>query len=128
MKRIRRTDTDLELIVRNLVWSLGFRYTLRNNDLPGSPDLANRTNCWAIFVHGCFWHHHGRCKAGSVPKSNRAFWIAKLSDNKARDRRKLVAIRGMGFRALEVWGCEIERFRLGDQRLAEKLADFIRPK
>lgn len=54
MSRVARRDTGPELAVRRAVHSLGLRYRVRNPDLPGSPDLANRKERWAILVHGCF--------------------------------------------------------------------------
>jgi DNA mismatch endonuclease Vsr len=55
MAAVRRDGTRPELLVRKAVRSVGARYTIKNRDLPGSPDLANRYRRWAIFVHGCFW-------------------------------------------------------------------------
>ena len=66
MSRIRQSGTAPEMTIRRAVATLGLRYTVDNRDLPGSPDLANRSRCWAIFVHGCYWHRHGVCR----PQSN----------------------------------------------------------
>src|SRR5579859_79851 len=61
MARVRQRGTAPELLVRRAASSLGHRYRLKNKDLPGSPDLANRSKRWAVFVHGCYWHHHAGC-------------------------------------------------------------------
>src|SRR5262245_29308629 len=36
----------------------GARGSLSNAcaSLPGTPDFANKSRRWALFVHGCFWH------------------------------------------------------------------------
>jgi DNA mismatch endonuclease (patch repair protein) len=70
MKAVKQTNTGAELEVRKLVTALGSRYRLGNRDLPGSPDLANRTKRWAVFVNGCFWHGHKNC-----PKTKGGGWF-----------------------------------------------------
>ena len=40
MSRIRGKDTKPELIVRRLVFSVGYRYRLHVRKLPGCPDAA----------------------------------------------------------------------------------------
>ena len=84
---------------------LGHRYRVRNRDLPGSPDVANRSRRWAVFVHGCYWHRHG-CKATTTPKRNRAFWEAKFARNVERDAESAAALRKLGFTVVVVWECE----------------------
>lgn len=106
MRQVRRADTDAERVVRALATKVGLRYRVRNPDLPGSPDLANRSRRWAVFVHGCFWHAHARCRAAKVPRRNRPYWTAKFAANKARDVRVLRELHDLGFRAAVVWECE----------------------
>lgn len=105
MGRVRQRDTAAELRVRRVVAAMGWRYRTVNRDLPGSPDLANRTRKWAVFVHGCFWHRHKGCPKATVPKANRAFWLAKFSANQARDKHALTELRNMGFSVAIVWEC-----------------------
>lgn len=107
MARVRQYGTDPELLVRAAARAAGLRYTLANRDLPGSPDLANRTRRFAIFVHGCFWHRHAGCVRATTPKSNRAFWIAKFERNTARDRASIRTLKKQGFRVLVIWECEV---------------------
>jgi DNA mismatch endonuclease, patch repair protein len=118
MKKVRQSSTDIEKLVRVAVSQLGVQYRLDNRDLPGSPDLANRKSRWAVFVHGCFWHGHRGCRLATVPKSNVAFWTAKLSGNRRRDARKTEALQKQGFRVLVIWGCEARR---GGAGLVKKL-------
>lgn len=106
MKRVRRADTDAERIVRALATGVGLHYRVRNPDLPGSPDLANRSKRWAVFVHGCFWHSHAGCGGAKVPRRNRPYWIAKFAANRARDVRVLRELHALGFRTTVVWECK----------------------
>lgn len=109
MARISSRDTKPELFVRAAVSRLGHRYRVDVRGLPGAPDMANRTGQWAIYVHGCFWHQHPGCSLASSPKSNRAYWSAKLSSNVRRDASNLALLKSMGFRVLVLWECECRR-------------------
>ncbi|MBI5506534.1 MAG: DNA mismatch endonuclease Vsr [Deltaproteobacteria bacterium] len=109
MAGIRQRGTLAELLVRAQVSRLRVRYTLKNRDLPGSPDLANRTHRWAIFVHGCYWHRHRSCPRTTTPTRNRSFWLAKFEKNQARDARVSRDLRKSGYRVLVVWECEASR-------------------
>lgn len=115
--RVRQAGTRPELDVRALARTLGLRYRVRNRDLPGSPDLANRKYRWAILVHGCFWHAHDHCNKATLPKRNREFWIGKLSANKKRDSKALSALRRRGFKTLVIWECELRNPDRVRQRL-----------
>ena len=42
MSLIRGKDTKAELVLRRLVFALGYRYRLHDRRLPGSPDLVFR--------------------------------------------------------------------------------------
>jgi len=107
MKAIGSRDTRPELAVRRLVHSLGYRYRLHRKDLPGSPDLAFISKRKAIFVHGCFWHRHGRCSRATVPQSNAGFWLTKLAKNVKRDADVIRKLKSSGWKVLVIWGCQL---------------------
>ncbi len=109
LSRVRQHGTAPELAVRQALRALGIRYRLQNRDLPGTPDLANRRARWAIFVHGCFWHHHEGCKLATIPKRNRVFWVEKFRSNRLRDERTEKELVASGFRVIVVWQCEAAR-------------------
>jgi DNA (cytosine-5)-methyltransferase 1 len=121
MKRVRRRDTGIEKSVRALLHSFGVRYRTCVESLPGRPDIANVAGRWAIFVHGCYWHSHDDCHLAKVPRTNFAKWSKKMSDNRERDRRKITALEGLGYRVLVVWDCETR----SEMLLAGKLASFL---
>ena len=122
MGRVRQKGTKPELIVRGLIYELGHRYRVENRDLPGSPDIANRTRGWAVFVHGCYWHRHAGCVKATTPRRNRAFWEDKFRANVERDRRALRALRREGYRTLVVWECQCEREQVLRRRLERWLS------
>ncbi|MGD0124240.1 MAG: very short patch repair endonuclease [Terriglobia bacterium] len=122
MRAVRSRNTQPEVRVRQIAHALGYRFRLHFRKLPGKPDLAFPGRRKAIFVHGCFWHRHKGCRRASMPKSNRAFWRAKLARNASRDSEELAAIRKQGWRALVVWECEVKN----EPRLAARLRRFLR--
>jgi DNA mismatch endonuclease, patch repair protein len=108
MSRVRQRGTDAELAVAVTLRRLGISYRRNVACLPGSPDFANRTRNWAIFVHGCFWHRHTGCKRATVPKTNEAFWREKFANNRVRDARAIRRLRHLGFRVCLIWQCQTE--------------------
>ena len=112
MRAVRQVDTAPEMAVRKLLRECGVFYRVRNRDLPGSPDIANRSRRWALFVHGCFWHGHADCRktkggrAGRIPKTNSEFWAKKIA-GRARDARKSGELEALGYRVFVVWECEL---------------------
>ena len=106
MKRVRRSGTEAEQVVAAACRSLGLSYRLNVRSLPGSPDLANKSNRWAVFVNGCYWHHHTGCARATIPKRNHEFWLEKFGANRRRDARKINSLRALGFRVLVVWECQ----------------------
>jgi DNA mismatch endonuclease (patch repair protein) len=121
MSLIRSKNTKPELIVRRLAWSMGYRYRLHLNSLPGRPDLAFLRIRKAIFVHGCFWHQHKRCKHYVMPKSRLSFWLPKLESNVSRDKKHLRILRSQGWEVLVVWECQLKDIRVVSRRIRKFL-------
>ena len=109
MALVRGKNTSPELLVRRLIHSMGYRYTLHRNDLPGRPDIVFSARRKIVFVHGCFWHRHPnkKCKLARLPKSRLEFWLPKLQANRVRDLRNQRKLKALGWVCLVVWECEI---------------------
>jgi DNA mismatch endonuclease (patch repair protein) len=73
----------------------------RRARLFGNPDFIFAKSKVAVFVDGCFWH--GCPRHGALPRTNRAFWYAKLTRNKRRDRlvNKTLAVKG--WTTVRIW-------------------------
>jgi DNA mismatch endonuclease, patch repair protein len=106
MSRIKGKNTGPEKIVRSLLHRMGYRFSLHKSKLPGKPDVVMPKYQTVIFVHGCFWHRHKRCKDATMPKSRTEWWRAKLEGNAVRDRRNKLALRLAGWQVLTIWECE----------------------
>ncbi|MBL8537517.1 MAG: DNA mismatch endonuclease Vsr [Hyphomonadaceae bacterium] len=125
MRAVKSANTAPERIVRALLCEAGYqrRYRLHGAHLPGRPDLVFSALRKAVFVHGCFWHGHDCARGARAPKSNAAYWRAKITRNKQRDRRVLRALRAAGWRALVVWECQTRNPDNLRRRLTKFLAD-----
>lgn len=108
MAAVKGRDTKPEILIRKLLFSLGYRFRIQRKDLPGKPDIVLPRHKTAIFVNGCFWHQHPGCAASRIPASNTEYWAAKLSRNAERDRKNYALLREMGWRVIVIWECEIK--------------------
>lgn len=124
MRAIKSKGMKPEMVVRKLVYGLGYRYRLHVKGLPGKPDLVFIGKKKVIFVHGCFWHQHqsSDCKIVRKPKSNHSYWIPKLENNRKRDLENLTLLQGLGWDCLTVWECETTV----QDSLVRKLDEFLR--
>jgi len=113
MQANRGRDTGPELVVRHLLRDLGFPgYRLQWKKAPGRPDIAYPGRKIAIFVNGCFWHHHEGCKYATMPKTNVEFWKAKFERNIERDRRTVEELEQAGWKVVVIWECELKKDRI----------------
>lgn len=121
MARVRSKNSRPELLVRKVVFGLGYRYRLHAKELPGRPDLVFRKRGKVIFVHGCFWHRHAGCSLARLPKSRLDFWLPKLEGNRKRDRRLKRELAKRGWKVLTVWECQVKNV----ERLRETVRRFL---
>lgn len=123
MSSVRQSGTKPELTLRKALHRIGFRYIIGDKRLPGRPDLVFPKWKAVVFVHGCFWHGHG-CRQGQTPATNVAFWRTKVEGNRARDERRELELRELGWRVLTVWECDLKAGRRTG--LIESVARFLR--
>lgn len=111
------------MLLRRVVFSLGYRYALHVRKLPGCPDIVLPRHRKVILVHGCFWHRH-RCRMGRpMPQTRTEFWRAKLEGNMARDIRNRKRLRQLGWRVLIVWECQLRPAKM--ENLTARLIRFL---
>jgi DNA mismatch endonuclease (patch repair protein) len=122
MQAIKNRNTRPEMAVRALLHAAGYRYRLHVSELPGRPDIVFSARRKIIEIRGCFWHGHN-CRVAHTPVTRESYWGPKVTKNRERDQRNLVALRVAGWEVLEVWEC---RIRVGGDLLAE-LTDFLGP-
>ena len=123
MSHVRGKDTKPEVMVRQFLFSNGFRYRLYRKDLPGKPDIVLPKYKTVIFINGCFWHGHSGCKYATIPKANHDFWLAKISGNIERDKSNHAKLFELGWKVIEIWQCKLKpKFR--DQTLTNLLTEL----
>ncbi len=109
MSRIRGKDTKIELLVRQYLFSQGFRFRKNDKRYPGKPDIVLPKYKTIIFVNGCFWHMHENCKNAIIPKNNKDFWKKKLYKNVENDKKNITSLRQSGWNVIVLWECELEK-------------------
>lgn len=108
MSRIKSKNTSIELKVRKYLYHAGFRYRVNVEFLPGKPDIYLKKYNKAIFINGCFFHHHYNCKLAYVPKSNSDYWLRKFEYNENNDIKNTKLLKQMGIDVIVIWECEIK--------------------
>jgi len=128
MSRICCADTAPEIQVRSILHRLGFRFRKDSSrKLLGRPDIVLKKYRVAVFVHGCFWHRHRKCKFAYTPKSRQRFWLRKFQSNQERDRVVQMQLRRLGWRVIVIWECQIKTPGRAIGTLTKKLAKFRIP-
>jgi len=121
MRSVKSKNTTPEIMVRKLVYKLGYRFRLHRRDLPGNPDLVFIGRRKLIFVHGCFWHGHNCSRGSRKPKTNKEYWHSKISRNRERDMENAGRLAMLGWRICIVWECELRNQAI----LADRLKAFL---
>lgn len=105
MSAIRSTDTAPEVAVRAELHRLGYRFRkefkVRAAGRLRAIDIAFPAEGLAVFIDGCFWH---QCpEHGTVPKTNRGYWVPKLKRNVTRDALVTEDLKRLGWDVLRIW-------------------------
>ena len=126
MAAVRRVNTRPEMVVRQSLHRIGFRFRTSDRSLPGSPDLKLSRYGAVVFVNGCFWHRHRGCRYATMPASNRTWWADKFARNVERDADKTRQLREAGWRVMVVWECAVRDEGPERDHAIRQLADWIR--
>lgn len=107
MQAVRRRDTTPEKLVKEALRRAKIKYRSgHNRHKPNSADILLSEQRYAIFVHGCFWHRHNKCKKATMPSSRVEYWMDKFNKNVIRDKRAYAAFVSRGWTPLTIWECE----------------------
>lgn len=121
MRAVKSKDTAPEMTVRCVLHGLGYRYRLHRRDLPGCPDLVFVRRRKVILIHGCFWHGHQCARGARAPKTNAAYWTAKIARNRRRDKATTKQLRQSGWDVQVVWECELRNL----EQLTKRMQRFL---
>ncbi len=92
-----------ETMLAKRLWHMGYRYRLNYRKIPGSPDIAITKLKIAVFVDGEFWHGQNWENRKQKLKSNKEYWIEKIEENIARDKRNNDSLQDMGWHVVRFW-------------------------
>ena len=87
MSRVRLKRGAAERALAKALWHKGYRYRLNWRALPGRDWERRKPRL----------------------KRNRAYWIEKIEENMARDRRNDALLRAQGWSVLHFWEEEVKR-------------------
>lgn len=107
MSKVRSKDSKIEIIFRKALWKEGFRYRKNCKNYFGKPDLVLKKYKTVFFIDSCFWH--GCKKHGTLPKTNKKFWINKINANKNRDKMVTRYYRKNNWKIIRIWEHEITK-------------------
>lgn len=104
MSKQKSRNTGIEMALRKILHSAGFRYRVHRRPVEGvrrEADLAFGPARVAVFVDGCFWH--GCPEHATWPKNNADFWREKIETNRRRDADTDARLNDAGWLALRIW-------------------------
>lgn len=109
MSRVHLKRGPTERALAKALWHRGIRYRLNYKKLPGSPDIAITSKKIAIFIDGEFWHGKDWEVRKNKLKSNREYWIEKIEENIARDKRNDSLLIQSGWTVIHFWEKEVKK-------------------
>ena len=118
MRAIRSKGTKIETAFASTLRKNKLKFRRNEKWLYGKPDFVLKDIKLALFIDSCFWHgcpYHCR-----MPKSNKAYWNAKIKKNKLRDKEIIKWYKKHEWKALRFW----EHSLNGDmQKCVDKILD-----
>ena len=103
MGKVRLKNGKAETILAKMIWHKGYRYRRNYKKLPGSPDIAILRFRIAVFVDGEFWHGENWEERKDKRRHNREYWIEKIEENMARDKRVDAQLKELGWIPIHFW-------------------------
>ncbi len=103
MSKVRLKNGKAETILAKMIWHKGYRYRRNYKKLPGSPDISILRFRIAVFVDGEFWHGENWEERKAKLKHNREYWIEKIEENIARDKRVDAQLKELGWIPIHFW-------------------------
>ena len=107
MRRVKNRDTKIEILLRKELWQRGLRYQKNVTSILGKPDIVFKGAKVAVFCDSEFWHGYDWENRKKKLKSNREYWIEKIEENIARDRRNDAMLISSGWTVTHFWEKEV---------------------
>jgi DNA mismatch endonuclease, patch repair protein len=105
MSKIKSKNTIPEVFVFNDLKNRNIKFK-KHYDIRGKPDIAFPQQKIAVFINGEFWHGRNFTKEkDKYPK----FWVDKISNNIARDRKNYRLLKKDGWLIIKMWDKDIKK-------------------
>lgn len=118
--RAIKSVSQLENSVSKSLWARGLRFRRNSKNLPGKPDISIKKHKIVIFIDSCFWHG---CEVHcQIPKTNKEYWIPKISKNIVRDIKINQHYQSLKWNLLRVWEHQLKNEY---EKTIEQIASFI---
>ena len=125
MSKVKLKNGVAEQLLAKELWARGIRYRKNYKQLPGSPDIAITKHKVAIFVDGEFWHGYDWENKKHKIKSNKEYWIEKIEENIARDKRNDDLLMQKGWVFIHFWEKEVKKDVSDCADLVMKVVDMV---
>ena len=109
MQAVKNKDSQIELLLRNELWTRGLRYRKNVNRIYGKPDIVFIGKKVAVFCDSEFWHGYNWEERKKDFKSHQEFWIPKIERNMERDAEVTAFLESEGWTVIRFWGNEIKK-------------------
>ena len=109
MQAVKNKDSQIELLLRQELWSRGLRYRKNVNRIYGKPDIVFIGKKIAVFCDSEFWHGYNWEERKKDFKSHQEFWIPKIERNIERDVEVTAKLESEGWTVIRFWGNEIKK-------------------
>ena len=109
MQAVKNKDSQIELLLRQELWSRGLRYRKNVNRIYGKPDIVFIGKKVAVFCDSEFWHGYNWEERKKDFKSHQEFWIPKIERNMERDAEVTAKLKSEGWTVIRFWGNEIKK-------------------
>jgi len=109
MQAVKNKDSQIELLLRQELWSRGLRYRKNVNRIYGKPDIVFIGKKVAVFCDSEFWHGYNWNERKKDFKSHQEFWIPKIERNMERDAEVTARLESEGWTVIRFWVKEIKK-------------------
>ncbi len=103
----------------------GYRYRKDPKIDKIRPDIKLTKYRVAIFIHGCYWHQHDKCKLAYSDRHYSEVWREKFRKNRERDTYVESILVGRGWRIAVIWEC-VTRNSVELSNMLDLLVPWIR--
>lgn len=109
MSRIRSKGTSIERLFEKALKRTRLKHK-KQHAVYGKPDFSILSKKAAIFCDSSFWHGYKFLKTNRHKfKTNRKFWVEKITANIKRDRLVTKTLRKQGWKVFRFWDFQIKK-------------------